>query len=140
MIKFIKLLLVFSWMAVIFISSSVSFPEEDPNYVKNAYDYIFDKDVHILLFGILAYLVIHFLVEYKLKFLKFFLIVVTIGFLYGITDEWHQSFVLGRGVSVWDLVFDVIGSILGFLVYRGWHVIKKKRGWHARKIHIKGIL
>jgi len=140
MVKFVKLLLIFSWMTIISISSNISFPEKDINYVKSFYDYIFDKDVHTLLFGILAYLIINFLIEYKLNFLKIFFIVVTIGLLYGISDEWHQSFVPGRGVSIWDLLFDVIGSICGFLVYRIWHTIKKKRGWDARRIHIRSIL
>ena len=38
---------------------------------------------------------------------------VTIASLYGITDEWHQSFVPGRFPSWGDGLADVIGLVLG---------------------------
>ena len=33
--------------------------------------------------------------------------------LYGISDEWHQSFVIGRNTSAWDWLADTIGGFLG---------------------------
>lgn len=50
------------------------------------------------------------------------MIAVTISFaicvIYGITDEIHQLFVLGRAFKVSDLVMDSIGSIIEIeLVY-----------------------
>ncbi len=38
------------------------------------------------------------------------LFVVLFCMLYGISDEWHQSFVPGRTPSIWDLVADTIGA------------------------------
>ena len=35
--------------------------------------------------------------------------------VYGISDEWHQSFVLGRTASVWDWLADSLGA--AFAVY-----------------------
>jgi len=32
--------------------------------------------------------------------------------LYGVSDEWHQSFVSGRDASVFDWVADTIGAVL----------------------------
>ena len=32
---------------------------------------------------------------------------------YGASDEFHQAFVAGRDASVMDLLFDVVGSMLG---------------------------
>jgi len=116
MVKFVKLFLIIGWLALIFFLSSISFPD-DPAKQKTFFDYIFDKDVHILLYGILAYLVISFLAEYKIKFSKILITAVLFCYFYGITDEWHQGFVLNRGVSYWDLVFDVIGAIFGVIVY-----------------------
>jgi len=52
--------------------------------------------------------------------------------LYAITDEFHQSFVLGRNASVWDvLIFDNLGAFLGiWLVSR----YKTKRSDPVRPI------
>ena len=38
---------------------------------------------------------------------------VIISVLYGVTDEWHQSFVPGRTADVWDLVKDLAGAVAG---------------------------
>ncbi|MCC7071933.1 MAG: VanZ family protein [Deltaproteobacteria bacterium] len=45
--------------------------------------------------------------------------------LYGMSDEWHQSFVPGRGMSSYDLIADTAGAclgafVLGVLVLRRW--------------------
>jgi VanZ family protein len=43
---------------------------------------------------------------------------ITVGFcsLYGATDEWHQSFVVGRSSDVWDWLADTIGAGLAMSV------------------------
>ncbi|MDX8394809.1 MAG: VanZ family protein [Mariprofundaceae bacterium] len=44
--------------------------------------------------------------------------------LYGISDEWHQSFVPGRQADVWDWVADTIGAALMICVVV---IMKSKR-------------
>jgi len=127
-------------MMLIFISSHISAPPQDPTYQKTLIEYTYDKSMHLILYGMLTWLIISFLREFKIKYHHIFYIAVIIAYLYGITDEWHQSFVPGRGVSYWDLVFDVIGAISGFLIYQIWHVVKRRRGWHAKNVHNKGVL
>ena len=39
--------------------------------------------------------------------------------LYGITDEFHQSFVAGRNASLLDVGFDALGSIMAATVGYG---------------------
>ena len=39
------------------------------------------------------------------------LFVILFCMLYGISDEWHQSFVPGRTPSIWDLAADTMGAI-----------------------------
>ena len=39
---------------------------------------------------------------------------------YGLSDEFHQSFVPGRSVEVLDMTADLTGGFLGGLVYRAW--------------------
>ena len=46
---------------------------------------------------------------------------VTIASLYGITDEWHQSFIAGRDASVWDWAADTVGAVfIALLVLAVW--------------------
>jgi hypothetical protein len=40
--------------------------------------------------------------------------------LYGITDEWHQSFTPGRSVELADWIADTSGGVLAVLLYAGW--------------------
>ena len=39
---------------------------------------------------------------------------ILIGVLYGIGDEWHQSFVPGRDPALGDLMMDTLGVALGY--------------------------
>jgi VanZ family protein len=36
--------------------------------------------------------------------------------LYGLSDEWHQSFVPGRDTSMFDIVVDAAGALCGLVV------------------------
>lgn len=44
------------------------------------------------------------------------LICIALAGLYSLTDEYHQSFVPGRGPSIVDCGFDTIGATLGMVV------------------------
>jgi VanZ family protein len=48
----------------------------------------------------------------------------TIAILYGVTDEWHQSFVPGRVADPRDLLADGVGAALGLAVVRAWSIIR----------------
>ena len=50
---------------------------------------------------------------------------VILCFVYGISDEFHQFFVAGRDSSFFDLLADLVGSILGVHLYYKW--VKKKK-------------
>ena len=54
------------------------------------------------------------------------LTVVLFCLFYGISDEFHQSFVPNRDVSLGDLVADTIGGLLGVMVWRWWFVVKAR--------------
>lgn len=45
---------------------------------------------------------------------------VALGWLYGASDEFHQSFVPGRSPDVADWVADAVGVLIGTFVYRRW--------------------
>ena len=40
--------------------------------------------------------------------------VIAIGIIYGVSDEWHQSFVPGRNPSAADLLADAMGVLMGY--------------------------
>jgi VanZ family protein len=46
------------------------------------------------------------------------LLTVVFCTVYGITDEYHQSFVPGRQSSAWDVAKDATGALLGAWLYR----------------------
>jgi VanZ family protein len=42
---------------------------------------------------------------------------MVIGALYGASDEWHQSFVPGRSMSIYDWVADIVGLLTALALY-----------------------
>ena len=53
-----------------------------------------------------------------------FFISVVFSSLYGLSDEWHQSFVEGRQSDVLDWVADTTGAILAMLSLKIYQTIK----------------
>lgn len=45
--------------------------------------------------------------------LRLAVIAVVVSFLYGVTDELHQSFVPGRHADAWDLLKNLAGAVAG---------------------------
>ncbi|MCM8796361.1 MAG: VanZ family protein [Candidatus Omnitrophica bacterium] len=100
-------LIVIMWMAVIFCFSSV--PGKNTPSIFPFQDIVFH-------FFIYAFLGLSFVCALKNSFPRISLpigitLTVLFGFLYGISDEWHQSFVPGRTVSVFDVLVDTLGSL-----------------------------
>jgi VanZ family protein len=72
----------------------------------------FDKFLHAVAYGVLAATVLFAVpVRVKTKSLLITAIVaVLVCFFYGISDEFHQSFIPGRSVSGGDVAADVCGA------------------------------
>jgi len=49
------------------------------------------------------------------------LAVIPVGIIFGIMDEYLQSFISGRFSSGWDVLADTIGVIIGSLLVLGNH-------------------
>ena len=71
------------------------------------------KLVHIIEYGIL-YLLVWFAIIKTTAYneLEAFTLALMITVLYGLTDEFHQIFVIGRTASLMDVVADGVGGIL----------------------------
>jgi VanZ family protein len=73
-----------------------------------------DKLVHVFVYAILAASVLFalhpFINDSRRK--SGAMLVLLFCLLYGITDEFHQSFIPGRVVSVWDVAADFFGALV----------------------------
>ena len=53
------------------------------------------------------------------------LVAVLVTIAYGVTDEFHQSFVPGRSAELYDLYADAIGAIIGTAACCAWGIISR---------------
>jgi len=69
-----------------------------------------DKIAHLIAYFIMAALCWRALRHSIVR--KRYLAIISFIFcsVYGISDEWHQSFVIGRTASIWDWVADSLGA------------------------------
>ena len=75
-----------------------------------------DKLAHFGVFGIMGWVLTRGMIISKVKYP--ILIAVIIGFVFAITDEWHQSKVPGRDADILDVVADLIGLIVFAYLYK----------------------
>jgi VanZ family protein len=75
----------------------------------------FDKFQHLLAYFVLsAVLGLWFSREFwQTGRSRALIISLVIASLYGIIDEFHQSFVPGRNANIWDWLADTLGAVLG---------------------------
>ncbi len=103
------------YMVLIFLLSSMPLPRALPEFV------FADKFYHTIEYGILSILVLRALwismPDRGLRFL--FVSAVIFSTFYGLTDELHQYFVPGRFSSIYDVMADGIGSLIGAYIYIG---------------------
>lgn len=59
---------------------------------------------------------------------------VLICFLYACTDEFHQSFVPGRGAAFSDVLIDTSGALVAMLLWAGWWKWRHKRTHNAAEV------
>ncbi len=85
-----------------------------------------DKLLHMGAYFIMGMLAWRFFRHYSSRL---FLSVNTVLFcsLYGISDEWHQSFVPGRQIDFYDWVADTSGGFLAVVALNFWFKIKDRQ-------------
>ncbi len=88
-----------------------------------------DKILHAGIYGLLA-LATLFAVGKKTTFARpcqVSFLVVVFCFLYGMSDEYHQSFIAGRTPSIWDLCADTTGALLMVILWSRFFLQNDKR-------------
>lgn len=100
-------------MAIIFKLSSLTTEELE------GFPHIWDKLAHFCEYATLAgcYALWWSRAQWSKRQWLRVLIVGVLALAYGCTDEFHQSFVEGRDSSVFDLVADLTGGLVGGSVY-----------------------
>ncbi len=114
------------WMALIFLLSSLA--EEQASRVGPYDAQVIAKLgslrsllAHLLLFGMLASLIQATLwswTTFTNNSLRFAVIAISLAALYGIPDEFHQSFVAGRNMSAADMLVNVLGAVAAVATLR----------------------
>lgn len=88
-----------------------------------------DKLIHMSEYAILAILVARAVSQTSQRQWGLMCWVLAVAFVafYGITDEFHQSYVLGRSSDLHDWVADLTGGGFGAAVYLFWKRISRKK-------------
>ncbi len=97
------------WAMAIFTVSSITVGSSSDFYWK---DFVIKKTAHVIEYGILATLIYRALINSNVSNKKAMLYSVALAFLYGATDEFHQSFTPGRGPKFTDVLIDTFGASL----------------------------
>ena len=109
------------WMGVIYFLSAQP-AESYPSLFWGA-----DKIVHMALFGMLGvFLSLTFGLHRGRTSWRGVVFITVIVMLYGVSDEYHQSFVPGRNPGVDDIIADTIGGILAALLVQNRRIIHRQ--------------
>lgn len=97
-----------AWAAFIFYLSSQVWDDAPVTFQVN------DKVAHVLLYGVFGVALAWG--ARRLHGRRVHILIMALGLLYALSDEWHQSFVPMRTPSAGDLVADALGIVAGYLV------------------------
>ncbi len=108
------------WLPVIFYAGLIYYLSSKSDLGIQIDIPFFDKFEHFVEYGVFGFLLIRafFNTGFNLSRFSAFGLAVIVAFLYGISDELHQIFVPGRTASIFDALFDLIGSIFGSYIYQ----------------------
>ena len=92
-------------------------PIINTNNLINRINFLVRKSAHIIEYFILTLLTVSLLKKYTKTNTLIILISLIFCFLYACTDEYHQSFIIGRSASFKDVLVDTSGIILFLITY-----------------------
>ena len=110
-------------MAIIFGASSLSDPGPLPGGVS-------DKGGHLIGYVILSALLLRALSGGRIAGVTWRAAILAIlsSTLYGVSDEFHQSFVPGRTPDIFDVMADATGATIGSALGVILHIVARWRG------------
>jgi VanZ family protein len=103
-------LVVALWMSVIFVLSSI--PSLHVPFA-HSYDFLLRKLAHIGEYAVLTVALSWAFQMYTDSRTRVWMLAALAAVLYGVSDEWHQSWILGRSGSLRDVGIDAVGVAAG---------------------------
>lgn len=88
----------------------------------------FDKVIHLseyMIFGFLLCRAVNASVKFD-SLLKLSMVILLGSLMYGLSDEFHQMFVVGRSSSLLDVLADACGGFLGSLCYIKYFLVQEQ--------------
>jgi len=122
------------WSLIIFFLSSLPTAPITKVYWR---EFAIKKSAHVIEYAIFTILMYRALKESGVEKKEAGVYSIIMAVLYGISDEFHQSFTPGRDPRIRDIIFDTIGSLLA--IYAIWKLLpkapKKLKTW-AKKLQL----
>jgi VanZ family protein len=96
--------------------------------------FITRKVAHFLEYAIFALLAARAFSSSSREWLRqrWFLVALLVVVVYALSDEYHQSFVPGRGASIYDSLIDMAGGLTALLLYALWRMMGKAKSAEKR--------
>jgi VanZ family protein len=102
-----------AWMALIFALSS----QDGVPQPRGLSSVMLPIVAHLALYGVLAILLLRVFQRGGRPTRSAMVAAVVAAALYGVTDEFHQSYVPGRDSSVFDLFVNTVGATIAVIVW-----------------------
>ena len=100
---------------------------ETEEFIEEA-NHVFRKLCHFGEYLVLSILFFLFIYSFnKIKILLCYLYSMVFSVIYAILDEYHQSFVDGRGSEIRDILIDTCGALFGIIIIYFIYTFNKKR-------------
>ena len=115
-------------------------PETPPDRTQPEYEkvhYLVRKLAHFTEYAVLAMLLALVFAPLRMKLAHKILLIVLLCASFAGLDEWHQSFVEGRGPALLDVLIDTLGAAFGAalsLLFRKLAIATANRGILWRKL------
>ncbi len=113
------------WLLVIIWACFIFFLSHQPDLqsgLPGKWDFILRKLAHVTEYGILTYLLIQAISQRQISKRKTMLISILLALLFALSDEYHQSFIVGRNPAARDVLIDSVGIIIASFI-----LAKKKK-------------
>lgn len=107
--KFFNWLWVFLWASLIFFLSS---QPDLKTTLPTFWDFVLRKMAHMAEYAILCFLIFRALRGHNLDIKKSLIWAAIFSILYACSDEYHQTFILGRQGRLFDVLIDTFGIII----------------------------
>lgn len=103
------------YAGLIFFLSSIARLPEEISFINRL-----DKWAHFIEYYLFGFLTRRWLVNTGSRFLsnRSLYFTILIGICYGLSDEWHQSYIPGRDSTAEDVLSDALGVIAAAVTYR----------------------